>query len=305
MVSKMLTSFILATTSNDMCDEIITINQMEHILNILKYVNIIVPILTIIFIMFDVFSVITKNNMDDLNNLIRRSAKRLVITVCFLLLPSFVVAAGKFVLTKEIFETKVICVVYPPKREVEVIEYGNNTNGSSSSNFCVSGKVTEGPGGEYYPKQICANSRVYKIYKQHLYGKTQFFGRQNMKDNGCSVTTLAIIMSGFDPSIEPLQLRKYFNSTSWNTINNAAYSEGFTFARVPKTPAKIREAFSKGRPLMTLIHYRGGGGHYISLLGENPDGTLILGNSVNGLEKTTIESFLKSHNLSNMYEIYK
>lgn len=306
----MIIPIILDVASNEVCLETIKVSTSGVVSEALKYLNIIVPSLALVLVVLDLLIAVIQGDQKAMNEKMSRSVKRLALAALFLLLPTLFVGLGKIVFDMDMFEDKEICAVKVPLDTI--VDYGHQIReeqqqeGEADTSFCVPGEVTEGPGGEYYAKQICANNRVYKIYKQQWYGNTQFFGNQNMSSHGCSVTTLAIIMSGFDASIEPLQLRKHFTAKNWTSIGNAAYNEGFAFQRVARTPSAIRSTLASGIPIITLIYYPGGGGHYVSLLGERSDGTLIIGNSsVGGLEKTTVEAFLKNHTLSLMYKVYK
>ena len=137
--------------------------------------------------------------------------------------------------------------------------------------------------GNGYDKTITVGTRKYKIYNQ---GE---FGRSDISSAGCSITSEAIVLSGYGKSQTPLTIAndvEYFprsiDDIAYDLTNYGVKSTAYTSSNRDKTIKDIDNNLKQGKPVVILV--RGnidtrytGGAHYMTLLGYSKNGKPVIG----------------------------
>lgn len=161
-------------------------------------------------------------------------------------------------------------------------------------------------------KTVTINGRTYDMYKQPQLGDIAFDGC-DLKRCGCSAIAFASAVSGFNDSITIYDAAKMVKARTFTGIQNALSQVGIPTsgpyyynsndhdsAKVASLAARIREHFAKGKPVIALITGDNKGvrkyctnNHFITLLGEDEQGNLIISNA--GVELGNLEELIDQY----------
>lgn len=202
---------------------------------------------------------------------------------------------------------------------VSVEDNALNKNENSQKYVIAVNAYYEGPGGDKYSKTITFNGRTYKIYKQARYPNVKFWDDGNLADNGCAPTSLAIVLSGYKENITPIQTAKVMSMGTFDELEKAIKHYGmktsgieyynsndYNETRVAQLAKKVRAHLNKGKPLIALVAPATNPkctpqgkyswqNHFIAILGEKKDGTLIVGQPGKGGEGGTLENLIRCY----------
>lgn len=150
----------------------------------------------------------------------------------------------------------------------------------------------------------CSNSsypKEYKEFKQNLgsWSQNSYWGG-TMEENGCGITAISIIASGYGSDATPETLReKYFPHLDTTQIKSAFNKLGiectdFCFDASYLKESYVTEWLESGRPILICLGNKKENkwtelSHYMALLDVNSDGELYVSNP-NGLDKSEKES---------------
>ena len=130
------------------------------------------------------------------------------------------------------------------------------------------------------------NGIMYNLYNQSdSKWKGVYFGNgQDIDQNGCMITSVAVISSSVDPSITPLTVfnskyRHSFPYTGINALTNGVFSCSHEWV----TKSNVIDNLKKGNVLVIMVKDKSkftGSQHYMSLIDISSDGSKIyVGNS--------------------------
>ena len=150
--------------------------------------------------------------------------------------------------------------------------------------------ATDSKDGGYNTKTI-VNGIEYKDYKQGNYSDTQNYtvsGSGPISSHGCSVTSSAILLSGYGIDKTPVELAEQMG---WQLGSNSRVAEVCLTGNGVEAEwfdtsgddacKKITEAVEAGKPVIALMGPGGNpswtaGGHFVTIVGIKEDGTVLV-----------------------------
>ncbi len=173
---------------------------------------------------------------------------------------------------------------------------------SHNSNYSGTGQETVKNKDGYFTTFTTENThkKTYIEYKQNWtssWANNEYWGG-TMEENGCGITSLSIILSGYDKDYTPENLRtKYFPVLDYenlpkelsNTFN--IENSGFLYANVYFSKEKLEEHLLTNRPVLVCLWSENGNNrwtsksHYMVLLATDGNGKVYVSNP-NGLENS-------------------
>lgn len=171
---------------------------------------------------------------------------------------------------------------------------------SHNSNYSGTGQETVKNKDGYFTTFTTEKSheKTYIEYKQNWtssWANNKYWGG-TMEENGCGITSLSIILSGYNKSYTPEDLRKkYFPVLNYenlpeelsNTFN--IENSGFLYANAYFSKTKLEEHLLSNRPVLICLWSENGNNrwtsksHYMVLLATDGNGMVYVSNP-NGLE---------------------
>lgn len=152
-------------------------------------------------------------------------------------------------------------------------------------------------GDGYFTKFTSAgeNPRVYIEYKQNIdpWGQNEYWGG-TMKDNGCGITAMAILLSGYGQSLTPEDLRqKYFPRLDYSKLSKELKDYGvensdFYYDGKHLSSESILEHLKTNRPIIVCLWNKPEDNrfttksHYMVLLAATDDGKVYISNPNGG-----------------------
>ena len=301
------------------CDGIFTPEALDLVRTILKWVRILAPILLIILIAIDIGGAVLKQDNDLLAKALSKAVKRVIAMLGVIFAPTMVIALSKIAYVDSILGSDPLCTnatgteakatvrMAQSKREPENIMYEgviHNTVGvgtNSSGGGAVGGAFGFGPGNDAKRsyKTVTINGRTYDMYNQGYLSDISFQSG-NLAIYGCAPIAFASAVSGFNSSIGAYEAAQMVRSRSFDGIMGALSSAGVGYsgphyynsndrdpAKVAQMVSLVRNHLASGRPAIALVSGGNNGetkyatnNHFITLLGETPDGNVIISNSV-------------------------
>ena len=179
----------------------------------------------------------------------------------------------------------------------KVIKHDNISNYSGVGQEKVSNK------DGYFTTFTTQNGKVYKEYKQNgtsSWSENSYWGG-TMAENGCGITSLSIILSGYNKNVTPEDLReKYYPVLSAEKISSVLDSYGientdFYFDSVHLSNDYIIEYLQSGRPVLVCVWNKPydnrwtTASHYMVLLATDGNNMVYVSNP-NGLENDSKSS---------------
>lgn len=149
-----------------------------------------------------------------------------------------------------------------------------------------------------------ANKKIYKEYKQNgnsSWSKNKYWGG-TMEENGCGITALSIILSGYNENYSPEDLRKKYSpvlkyenmskelSSAFNIKNTDFYYDSVHLSK-----EKLEEHLETNRPVLICVWNKPNSNrwttssHYMVLLATDEEGKVYVSNP-NGLENDSKSS---------------
>lgn len=151
---------------------------------------------------------------------------------------------------------------------------------------------------------IETNKKVYKEYKQNgtsSWAKNNYWGG-TMEENGCGITALSIILSGYDKKYNPEDLRKkyspvlkYENMSKELKNTFGIQNSDFYYDSVHLSKEKLEEHLKTNRPILICVWNKPNqnrwttSSHYMVLLATDENGKVYISNP-NGLENDSKSS---------------
>ena len=183
-----------------------------------------------------------------------------------------------------------------------------NKNIAEEKNLNYSGIGQEKVGGKdgYFTTftTISENKKVYKEYKQNgeaSWANNDYWGG-NMKDNGCGITAMAIILSGYGREETPEELRKkYYPVLAYENLSKelentfGIENSDFYYDSIHLSEEKLTEHLSTNRPVLICVWNKPKKNrwttesHYMVLLATDGKEKVYISNP-NGLENTNKNS---------------
>lgn len=148
------------------------------------------------------------------------------------------------------------------------------------------------------------NKKVYLEYKQNgdSSWKDNLYWENTMETDGCGITALSIILSGYNKNVTPEDLRKNYypvlksdNIPSELCNSFGIESSGFFYDSVHLSNEYIKEYLNTNRPILVCVWNKAGhnrwttDSHYMVLLATDGDNMVYVSNP-NGLENTSKSS---------------
>lgn len=147
-----------------------------------------------------------------------------------------------------------------------------------------------------YKTQSKTNSKIYKEYKQNMdssWSGNSYWGG-TMRENGCGITSLAIVASGYGKNVTPEDLRKeYYPHLEGDDMQNALKKIGinctdFFYHESYLSKKYISDWLKTNRPIIICIGSKKKNewtetSHYMVLLDINENGLVYVSNP-NGLD---------------------
>ena len=179
----------------------------------------------------------------------------------------------------------------------KVIKHDNISNYSGVGQEKVSNK------DGYFTTFTTQNGKVYKEYKQNgtsSWSENSYWGG-TMAENGCGITSLSIILSGYNKNVTPEDLReKYYPVLSAEKISSVLDSYGientdFDFESVYLSNGNIMVYLQSGRPVLVCVWNKPydnrwtTASHYMVLLATDGNNMVYVSNP-NGLENDSKSS---------------
>lgn len=145
---------------------------------------------------------------------------------------------------------------------------------TSSSNGSGSGSISIGTGGG--TKYTSSSGKTYTEYKQFdsAWASNSFAGG-TMKNSGCSLSAVAVILTGYGKNVSPESLRQSVNGQMTNLCtllsNNGVSSTRITHKL---SSSEIINQLKTGKPIIVLVGkpWASGSGHYMCLLDYKSSG---------------------------------
>lgn len=172
----------------------------------------------------------------------------------------------------------------------EIIKMDQNDNYSGTGQEKLSGLG-------YFTKFTSAgeNPRVYIEYKQNIdpWGQNEYWGG-TMEDNGCGITAMAIVLSGYDQSLTPEDLRqKYYPRLDYSNLSKELKDYGvdnsdFYYDSTHLSSESILEHLKTNRPVIVCVWNKPEDNrfttksHYMVLLAATDDGKVYISNPNGG-----------------------
>ena len=145
----------------------------------------------------------------------------------------------------------------------------------------------------YFTKFTSAgeNPRVYIEYKQNIdpWGQNEYWGG-TMEDNGCGITAMAIVLSGYDQSLTPEDLRqKYYPRLDYSNLSTELKDYGvdnsdFYYDSTHLSSESILEHLKTNRPVIVCVWNKPEDNrfttksHYMVLLAATDDDKVYISN---------------------------
>ena len=143
---------------------------------------------------------------------------------------------------------------------------------TSSSNG--SGSISIGTGGG--TKYTSSFGKTYTEYKQFdsAWASNSFAGG-TMKNSGCSLSAVAVILTGYGKNVSPESLRQSVNGQMTNLCNLLS-NNGVSSTRISHklSNSEIISQLTTGKPIIVLVGkpWASGSGHYMCLLDYKSSG---------------------------------
>lgn len=186
------------------------------------------------------------------------------------------------------------------KSNYEIIKLDNNSKYSGIGQNKVENK------DGYFTTFTTVNTykKTYKEYKQNGISSwsNKNYWNGTMADNGCGITSLAIILSGYGKNYTPEDLRKKFyprlNSDDISTTLSNTYgiaNSDFLYASTYLSNDYIEEHLKTNRPILICVWNKPTdnrwttSSHYLVLLATDENGMVYISNP-NGLENDSKSS---------------
>lgn len=138
-----------------------------------------------------------------------------------------------------------------------------------------------------------SHKKTYKEYKQNgnsSWSNNEYWGG-TMAENGCGITTLSIILSGYNKNYTPEDLRKkYFPVIDYENLSNELSSifniknSDFYYDSVHLSNTKIQEHLKTNRPIIICVWNKPKdnrwttSSHYMALLACDENGLVYVSN---------------------------
>lgn len=179
----------------------------------------------------------------------------------------------------------------------KVIKQDTNPNYSGIGQEKISNK------DGYFTTFTTDTQKTYLEYKQNgdsSWSKNSYWGG-TMEDNGCGITSLAIILSGYNKNYTPEDLRKkYYPKLNYDNLSKELMNFGiknsdFYYDSVNRSEKSIKSHLESGRPIIICVWEDNGKNrwttksHYMVLLATDGDNMVYVSNP-NGLKNDSKSS---------------
>lgn len=186
------------------------------------------------------------------------------------------------------------------KTEYDVIKQDNNKNYTGKGQQDVNGK--DGYFTTFTTEE--KNKKIYKEYKQNgnASWSDKSYWNGTMAENGCGITAIATILSGYGKKVTPENLRlKYYPVLDNNHISKELLdtygikNSDFFYDSVHLSDKAILEHLKTNRPILICVWNKPTNNrwttasHYMALLATDGSGMVYISNP-NGLENTSKSS---------------
>lgn len=174
----------------------------------------------------------------------------------------------------------------------KIIKQDKNSNYSGLGQEKVSGR------DGYFTTFTTKEGRTFIEYKQNgnsSWSNLEYWGG-TMADNGCGITSMSIILSGYGKDYSPNNLRKrYAPKLNYENLSSELYesfnikNSDFYYDSVHLSKDYITEHLESGRPVLICVWDKPNSNrwtkksHYMVLLASSEDGMVYVSNP-NGLE---------------------
>lgn len=181
--------------------------------------------------------------------------------------------------------------------EYKVIKQDSNPNYLGIGQEKISNK------DGYFTTFTTDTKKTYIEYKQNgdsSWSKNSYWGG-TMEDNGCGITSLAIILSGYNKNYTPEDLRKkYYPKLNYDNLSKELNSFGiknsdFYYDSINRSKKSIKNHLESGRPIIICVWEDNGKNrwttksHYMVLLATDSNNMVYVSNP-NGLKNDSKSS---------------
>lgn len=173
----------------------------------------------------------------------------------------------------------------------------------SNSNYSGIGQEKVSNRDGYFSTFTTDTNKTYIEYKQNgdsSWSKNSYWGG-TMEDNGCGITSLSIILSGYGKKYTPEDLRKkYYPKLNYDNLSKELKSFGidnsdFYYDSINRSEKSIKNHLQTGRPIIICVWSDNGKNrwttksHYMVLLATDGDNMVYISNP-NGLKNDSKSS---------------
>lgn len=227
---------------------------------------------------------------------IKLNIKRIVLFISICGCCLYFIAKFRFHIVTD--DKNIINSVFTPNSSYEVIKQDENLSYAG-----VGQKKVKNRDG-YFTTFSTVNNKVYKEYKQNGNSswKDKLYWDNTMETDGCGITAISIILSGYDKNYTPEDLRKkYYPVLNSDRISGELkYTFGiensdFLYDSYSLSDETIKKHLEKGRPILICVWNKPSSNrwttasHYMVLLASDGNDMVYVSNP-NGLENSSKSS---------------